>query len=164
MSFNGETVILELYYKDIDVHSSAFFNKKFQSLHCRLLFFVAVYFNVLASFKCVTTVSMKNQFETAQYQLLNWILWKKYFSSLEYSRLHSSSIKNKISEADSNGRNNSQQTMTTVIRVCMKIKENCLLKGPLGVSRTEHYLLPFFKVPYDAQRISTWVLTVKQWF
>lgn len=38
---------------------------------------------------------------------------KKYFSSLEYSRLHSSSIKNKISEADSNGRNNSQQTMTT---------------------------------------------------
>lgn len=107
---------------------------------------------------------MKNQLETAQYQLLNWILWKKYFSSLEYRRLHSSSIKNKISEADSNGRNNSQQTMTTVIRVCMKIKENCLLKGPLGVSRTEHYLLPFFKVPYDAQRISTRVLTVKQWF
>ena len=46
--------------------------------------------------------------------------------------------------------------MTTVIRVCIKIKENCLfLKGPLGVSRTEDYLLPFFKVPYDAQRIST---------
>lgn len=107
---------------------------------------------------------MKNQLETAQYQLLNWILWKKYFSSLEYRRLHSSSIKNKISEADSNGRNNSQQTMTTVIRVCMKIKENCLLKGPLGVSRIEHYLLPFFKVPYDAQRISIRVLTVKQWF
>lgn len=41
--------------------------------------------------------------------------------------------------------------MTTVIRVCMKIKENCLLKGPLGVSRTEHHLLPFFKVPYDAK-------------
>ena len=40
MSFNGETVILELYYKDIDVHSSAFFKQKIPISALQIIIFV----------------------------------------------------------------------------------------------------------------------------